>query len=382
MSEAVFDVLIAGGGVIGLTTGLQMAESGFSVAIFDQGNFGEESSWAGAGIVAPPQCSQDAGPLDRLRSLSIRGLATFSVELQELTGIDNGYQVCGGLEIPFKRESTSVWCETWAHQGIRFEPWCRSDCITRFPGLDCSFTPDGDCFWLPEKAQIRNPWHIRALLERLKALPVALHPNEPIEEWCTTSGQSGSLSAKSGLGTYHFRNAVLCTGAWTQTISQKFGIQLPIAPVKGQIILYQGRPGLIPGILEQGKLYLVPRKDGLILCGSTEEYSGFNKNCNPDSVHHLNDWATRLVPALKDCPIVKTWCGLRPGSPDGAPFLGPLPHFPQLMVAAGHFRSGLQLSWGTAHVITGMLKETISPLDWDAFLPSRPRGLLTSIFQN
>ena len=382
MSKAVFDVLVAGGGIIGLTTGLQLAQSGHSVAIFDRGNFGQEASWAGAGILAPPQTSPNAGPLDRLRAISIRGLASFSAELLELTGLDNGYQVCGGLEIPLDGETAHPWCDTWTEHGIRYEPWSISECRYRFSAL-CDHSIKGvNCFWLPDKAQIRNPWHISALLERLKTLPVSLHPNEAIEEWDKPTEKSGALSAKSGKKTYHFRNAVICTGAWTKAISHHLGIMLPITPVKGQIILYQGRTGLIPGIVEQGKMYLVPRKDGLVLCGSTEEYSGFDKTCNPNSVSHLHHWATRLVPALKDCPIVKTWCGLRPGSPDGAPFIGPLPEFPQIMVAAGHFRSGLQLSWGTAHLITGMMGGTISPLDWDAFLPSRPKGFLTSVFQN
>lgn len=382
MSKSVFDVLVMGGGIIGLTTGLQLARCGHSVGIFDRGNFGQESSWAGAGILAPPQTSSCAGPLDRLRALSIRGLASLSTELLEITGIDNGYQVCGGLQIPLEAEACPSWPDTWAEHGIRYERWSAWDCKSRFPTLVDHALEGKDCFWLPEKAQIRNPWHLRALLERLKGLPVNLHPNEAIEEWGPLPGKPGPLSAKSAKKTYHFRNAVICTGAWTRELSHPLGIELPITPVKGQIILYQGRPGLIPGIVEQGKMYLVPRKDGLILCGSTEENSGFDKTCNPDSVSQLHHWATRLVPGLKDFPIVKTWCGLRPGSPDGAPFIGPLPEFPQIMVAAGHFRSGLQLSWGTAHIVAGMVEGTISPKDWDAFLPTRPKGSLTSVFQN
>ena len=382
MRQTVFDVLIAGGGVIGLTTAVHLAESGYSVAVFDRGNFGQEASWAGAGILAPPQCSGDAGPLDRFRSISIRGLAEFSLELMERTGIDNGYHVCGGLEMPCDWQIISKVCEIWDHHGIRYESLSESECRLRFPILENNFSPNLNYFWLPEKAQIRNPWHIQALQDRIKNLRVTLRANEQIEEWCRPSQPFTSFSAKSGQGTYHFQHAVLCAGAWTRSIAHELGIQLPIHPVKGQIVLYQAKAGLLPGIIEQGKRYLVPRKDGLVLCGSTEENSGFDKSCNPESVRHLRDWATRMVPTLKNCPIVKTWCGLRPGSPDGAPFLGPLPNLPQIMIAAGHFRSGLQLSWGTAHIITGMVNGTISPKDWEAFLPSRPLGPLTSIFQN
>ena len=132
MSKAVFDVLVAGGGIIGLTTGLQLAQSGHSVAIFDRGNFGQEASWAGAGILAPPQTSPDAGPLDRLRAISIRGLASFSAELLELTGLDNGYQVCGGLEIPLDGETAHPWCDTWTEHGIRYEPRLLQNADTGF----------------------------------------------------------------------------------------------------------------------------------------------------------------------------------------------------------------------------------------------------------
>jgi glycine oxidase len=380
MGKARFDVLIAGGGVIGLTIGLQLAEAGQSVGIFDQGNFGGESSWAGAGILSPPQCAPDSGPLDQLRCLSIQGLADFSLQLKEQTGIDNEYHVCGGLILPVEGETSNHWHNGWGKQGIRYE-------VRTFSNLHCPLVfpeilQNQSLYWLPDKAQIRNPVHLQALLRRLKDLPVFLHAEEKIEDWEKCSAHPRSFSAKTSKGSYLFNKAILCAGAWSRQLAKPLGLDLPVNPVKGQILLYKGVPGMLPGIIEQGKLYLVPRKDGRILCGSTEEHSGFDKTENQTSIELLHRWATSLVPGLKESAIEKTWCGLRPGSPDGAPFIGPLTENPHFIVATGHFRSGLQLSWGTAKIVKHMVLGLEPPINWKAFLPARPQGSLTSMFEN
>lgn len=380
MSKAGFDVLIVGGGVIGLTIGLQLAEAGQAIGIFDQGIFGRESSWAGAGILSPPECSPDAGPLDRLRSLSIRGLADFSHQLKEQTGIDNEYHVCGGLILPEEGQPSHNWPNDWAKQGIRYA--VRSISSSHFPLTVPETLRNKSLYWLPDKAQIRNPVHLQAMLSRLKDLRVSLHGDERIEDWKKSSNKPGHFTAKTCKGSYEFHKAILCAGAWSKQLANPLGLDLPVKPVKGQIILYRGFAGMLPGIIEQGKLYLVPRKDGRILCGSTEENTGFDKTENQKSIDSLHQWATSLIPGLKESAIEKTWCGLRPGSPDGAPFIGPLDENPQLIVATGHFRSGLQLSWGTAKIVKHLVLGLEPPIDWKAFLPTRPQGPLKSIFQN
>jgi glycine oxidase len=124
-------------------------------------------------------------------------------------------------------------------------------------------------------------------------------------------------------------------------------------------------------IVTFGARYLVPRPDGCVLAGSTEENAGFDKRTTAAAVAGLLALAARLVPGLADAPVERCWAGLRPGSPDGMPFLGPVPGLDNLFVAAGHFRSGIQLAPATGVVMTDLLLERPPSLPIDAFRPDR-----------
>lgn len=378
MTDSSFDVLIAGGGVIGLTTGILLAEGGLRVAIFDQSLMGTESSWAGAGILSPPQCGPEANELDQLRSHSVRGLASFSAELDHLTGINNGFSICGGLVIPDANENHEKWPTEWKKNGIAFiKPDYPHAFLTKY-GLS---TFNSEVYWLPEKGQIRNPWHMRALLARLNQLGVSLFEKTEVLDWgLCSNGQIRSFITAAG--EFHSSWFILCAGSWSGDLARKLGVNVPVTPVKGQIILYQGQVGLLPGIIEQGKRYLVPRSDGRILCGSTEEYSGFDKTCNPESVSQLHEWAATIAPILKNCPIEQKWTGLRPGSRDNAPYLCFIPNQKQAILASGHFRSGLQLSWGSADLISREILQKKKPINLKAFSLDRPCGALMGMFKN
>ena len=116
-----------------------------------------------------------------------------------------------------------------------------------------------------------------------------------------------------------------------------------------------------------GTQYLVPRSDGRVLIGSTEEHAGFEKNTTAAGIGGLLALALRLVPDLENAPLEKTWAGLRPGSPDGLPFIGPAPGFANLLVAAGHFRAGIQLSPGTALLLKERILGQPASMPLDAF---------------
>jgi len=153
-------------------------------------------------------------------------------------------------------------------------------------------------------------------------------------------------------------------GAWTRALLQPLGIRLPVRPVRGQIA--QLRLPQLPFrcLIEQGNRYLVPRDDGLILLGSTEEEVGFEKRTTSSGIQGLLEFASSLVPELGTAEVVRQWAGLRPGSPAGVPFLGRIDGFENLFVGAGHFRSGLQMSPGTAVILSEMLRSTeqLSPI--------------------
>jgi glycine oxidase len=148
---------------------------------------------------------------------------------------------------------------------------------------------------------------------------------------------------------------------------QQLGWQPGVRPVRGQIaLLNTGVPRLRP-ILLHGKRYLVPRPDGRVLVGSTEEDAGFNANPTSGAVAELLAFANALVPAWAQARLERCWAGLRPGSPDGLPYLGGVPGWDNLYLAAGHFRSGLQLSPGSGLVMKELLLGQTPSVPLEAF---------------
>jgi glycine oxidase len=357
--------LIVGGGVIGLTTAYYLARQGAAVAVLDQADLGRQASWAGAGIIPPGNPDHARSPFDRLRALSSRLYPTLSQELRERTGLDNGYAVSGGLELPDGDAPT----EEWRSEGVPFEE-VRGAALRRLaPGLAPAFDR---AYFLPGMAQVRNPRHLKALIAFAEAEGVLLEPHLPARRLLLADGRVVGVETEQGR-----RDAgrvLLAAGAWTDALLAPVGVRLGVQPVRGQIALLQtDRPGARP-ILMQGKRYLVPRLDGRVLVGSTEEDAGFDARPTAAAIAGLLAFAAGLVPALAGAVVERCWAGLRPGSPDGLPFLGPVTGCAGLYVAAGHFRAGLQLSPGSGLVLAEMLLGRPTSLPLEAFRLDRPPG--------
>jgi glycine oxidase len=157
---------------------------------------------------------------------------------------------------------------------------------------------------------------------------------------------------------------LVTTGAWTGELLEK----CPVSPVRGQIVLFNPGRQLFARVLMHGKRYLVPREDGRVLVGSTEEpEAGFDKSNTPGGVQRLIDFAYSIVPELRNAPVERTWAGLRPGTPDGLPYIGRVPGWDNVFVAAGHFRAGVQLSVGTAELVRDLILGRQPPVPVDAF---------------
>jgi glycine oxidase len=349
MSEEA-DILIVGGGVIGLTAAYFLAREQVKIEIIDQGDFGKEASWAGAGIIPPADPAHARDPFDQLRAHSSVIFPKLSAELKEETGIDNGYRRCGGLvfhdpeETYFERE--------WRSEGVRYEEVMNGRALSRLePALhEMMLSSDWPiAFFLPELAQVRNPWHLKALECFCQSRGVRLRPR------CPVLGLERQGSRIVGLRTQdeilRAGRYLVTAGAWTSGLLEPLGWRPKIKPIRGQIALLNTGTPIIHRVLLQGKRYLVPRADGRVLAGSTEEDVGFDKNTTAEAIEGLLSFATTLVPALANAAPERSWAGLRPGSPDGLPFIGQFPGLDNLYVSAGHFRAGIQLSPATGLVL-------------------------------
>ncbi|MBA4064657.1 MAG: glycine oxidase ThiO [Isosphaera sp.] len=338
------DVAVVGGGIIGLTCAYHLARAGLAVEVFDRGDLGKEASWAGAGILPPGNPAGAATPIDVLRAIGSERFPGFSAELRELTGVDNGYLWCGGVEFLGSGEAADV-LPVWRNEGIAFERLSLEGLRRLEPAVG---DVPGEAYLLPGCAQVRNPRHLRALIASCERLGVGLHPHTPVE---------GVPRDRAG-------RVLLATGAWAGR---------GVYPVRGQIVLLKTPAPTFTRVLMLGKRYLVPRVDGHVLVGSTEEpEAGFEKANTAAEVADLVALAVRTVPALAAAERVRCWAGLRPGTPDGLPFIGPVPGWDNVFVAAGHFRAGVQLSIGTAQLVTELFTGRPTCVPPAAFALDRP----------
>ncbi|HKB03531.1 MAG TPA: glycine oxidase ThiO [Gemmataceae bacterium] len=361
------DVLIVGGGVIGLTTAYFLAREGFTVRVLDRSEPGSEASWAGAGIVPPGNPARAATAYDRLRAFSSSLFPALSAELRERTGIDNGYRVCGGIEV-FERDAAAI-AGLWQSEGIPFHALTAAAA----QGVEPAFRlADGEAYFLPGMAQVRNPWHLRALREACQQAGAEVTPSRAVVRFRAAGDRTTAAETESGeehpAGSY-----LIAAGAWSERLLSQLGHRPGVHPVRGQMVLYRCPRPPIRSVIGVGKRYLVPREDGLVLVGSTEEpEAGFDKRTTDEGIGGLTGFATSFVPELALAPIEKTWAGLRPGTPDGSPFLGPVPGWTNVFAATGHFRAGIQLSPGTAQLMADLLTHCPASVPIAEFRLGRP----------
>jgi glycine oxidase len=366
------DVAIVGGGIIGLTCAYFLAKAGLSVEVFDRGDMGKEASWAGAGIIPPGNPAKAATPIDKLRAIGSVRFPEFSAELRELTGLDNGYLKCGGIE--FIEEDPTEILDLWRNEGI---------VVDRLPPHVLHVTEPtlghipGEPYYLPDCAQVRNPRHLQALIAACERRRVTLHPNARVEEipFDRSRPERSTMASR----------VLVAAGAWSENFITETHKRGPgVHPVRGQIVLLKTPERVIRRVLMLGKRYLVPRMDGHVLVGSTEEPEAFFEKANTaEAVADLIGLAVRTVPALASAELVKCWSGLRPGTPDGLPFIGPVPGWANVFVATGHFRAGVQLSIGTAQAITELFTGQPTCVPLEAFAVGRkPHAGGTSAFRS
>jgi len=360
------DVVVVGGGVIGLSLAWELASEGAEVTLIERGQPGAEASWAGAGILLPGNPNLSHASESGLRALSHTLWPTWSQRLRDDTGIDNGFSVCGGLQVRLDGQPNDIEDEItfWQSEGVAVEPLTPQQAMQLEQRLSPRCT---SAYRLPELGQVRSPRHLKALLAAATAIGVRLQTGCSVTGFDLHNDRVESVLTSNG--EFHAGRFCVCGGAWSRQILETAGCDVPVDPVRGQIVQLSSLPLPFRHVIQNGSRYLVPRPDGVILVGSTEERVGFEKRNTPEAVAGLLQFATLLVPALSSATFVRAWSGLRPGSPDGLPLLGRVGRIENLFVATGHFRSGLQLSPGTAVVLRQLLLEQEPAIPTTGFSP-------------
>jgi glycine oxidase len=362
-------VVIVGGGVVGLSIAYALGREGIRSVVCDQGELGRAASWAGAGIIAPGPERPPTLPTAALRALSARLHAEWAETLRSETDIDNGYRRTGGVDVAWDdledRDLRSL-AGRWRIEGIAFERLEPRDFARVEPALNPELRV---AYYVPDRAQIRNPWHVRALIAACERRGAVLYPNRAATGFESSDGRVSAVQTADGA--LPCDTVVVAAGPWTESLLHGLDVHVPTSPVKGQIVLLQSDKPIVRRIIEHGKNYLVPRDDGRVLVGSTEEDAGFDPRPTAEGVNGLISEALRLCPSLASCHFERAWGGLRPGSVDLKPYIGLAPGFSNLIVASGHKRAGLQLSPGTAVLVADLVLGRTPEIDLGAFAPGR-----------
>ena len=366
-------VAIIGGGVIGLSAAWELSSRGHEVTLIDKGAFGRKASWAGAGILLPGNAETAIHPLEHLEAASNDLHETWSQRLMELTAIDNGYRKCGGIYVAMTDGEIATLSGSilyWQERNIEAEKLSRESFASQYPSLSNLATMEKFVSAaLPGEAQICNPWHVQALVKACEMNSVRLVPNQTVSNFETSSRELESITID---GQHQkFEACVFACGAWTQQVTSALVDCVQMVPVRGQMILYRLDAPLDLPIINEGTRYVVPRDDGHVLVGATIEEAGFDDSTTESAIEKLSSDAERIVSALTRDKIKKTWAGLRPGTHDGFPYMGRLPGFDNVFVSTGHFKTGLQLSSGSAVAMADLIEDKETLVDLTPFDPSR-----------
>lgn len=313
MTRESFDVAIVGGGVIGMACAEALSRDGKRrICIIEKDELGRAASWAGGGLLSP--LPPDHIP-EAIRPLLEESLALYPEWCERLhreSGIDPEYWVCGADY----------------------------------------YKDDGTHIEYPQMAQVRNPRLMKALAETLRRRGVTMFTNTPVLGWQIDSGRV--CAVRTERFDVECTQVILAAGAWSGPLGAR-----GIVPVKGQMLLLASGGGALSKLLIGDDIYLIPRRDGQILIGSTIEDAGFDTTPTEEAEIALRARVARLWPEVRQRDIIGHWAGLRPRHTDDVPLLAQHPELPNLLLATGHFRIGLTLAPASAvHIRDLVLRDS------------------------
>lgn len=356
--------VVVGGGLIGMLTARELANSGVSVTLLEQGEIGRESSWAGGGILSPLYPWNYADAVNDLAAWSQQHYPRLVSELIEEGGIDPQWTRNGLLVLDTEMFPGAI---LWAQaRAIAYESLDSRRMHTGEPELSDAYQ-QGLLF--PDIAQIRNPRLIKSLHTSCLEHGIQLIDHSPVKELLMSEASVTGVVVDNRC--YEADVVVICAGAWSAQLVAGLDCTVPIKPMRGQMILYHTVPGRIQRITLSKGRYVIPRRDGRVLAGSTLEDVGFDKSTTEQALAELREAAESLYPCLHDAPIERHWSGLRPESPQGIPYICSIPGTQGLFLNAGHFRNGVVLGPASARLMADIVMEREPILDITPYSASR-----------
>jgi glycine oxidase len=363
------DVAIVGGGIVGCACAWELAKAGARVTLLEYGKTGMQATNAAAGMLAPLIESEEPGPMLSLGLRALREYPAMVAEVEAACGFDVEYRETGILKVAFEEDQLAVLHRRlgWQRElGLPIEALDAALCRELEPRLSPRVV--GGVF-SPSEGNVSNQLLALGLERAAQALGAEIRNRTPVTGFTTKSGRV--IHVRSGDESFACDTVVLAAGARSGQIARKLRAPLPVEPVRGQMIALGGMRTPIQHIVWGPDGYLVPRANGLVFAGATVERVGFRRRTTKDGVRRMRAMAAALVPQLAAAKQHFEWAGLRPGTPDHLPFIGPLPSDDNVVAATGHYRNGILLGPLTGKLVA----QGITSGDWSAvppeFSPSR-----------
>jgi len=342
-----FDFTIIGGGIIGLLTAKELQQAGASVAVIEKNSVGQQATWAAGGILSPMRPWHYCNAVNSISSISESIYQQLSNELLSETGIDPEWVLSGMLVLNDDDMPPAIkWCKqhNYTHNVLTTE-----QLAVQFSHLR---TIDEPALLRPQVATIKPHKLLAALTRYLTNKGVTFFNGEAGRLLKTANEvsaiQLGEETVKAG-------QTIICGGAWSKQLIPA-GIEQPdISPVKGQMLCFPPTDIANPCMVMDGNSYIIPRKDGRIVVGSTRENTGFDAGTTQEAFTELRDFAQRLYPALAGIEPDAHWAGLRPSSPNSVPYICRIPNVKNLSLNAGHYRNGIVTAPASAQLMADIL---------------------------
>ena len=352
------DHIIIGGGVMGLLTAWFLAQEGQKVTLVERDETGKESSWAGGGILSPLYPWQYPQAVTELVKWSQNFYPDLAEQLGKSTDIDPEWTQSGLLILDADQQQQAL---DWGKQtDTELHIISKPELVNIEPKVNADFET---AIWLPDVAQIRNPRLVKCLKQSLQQHNVEILEHSAVEKILTDNNRATGVAIRQNgsLNNLYGSNVLVTGGAWSAEIISPFGFNIDVEPVRGQIILLKTEPGYLKRIVLENGRYVIPRRDGHTLIGSTLEYVGFDKHITKSAKEQLLESAEKIIPSIDKFPLVKHWAGLRPGSTSNIPTICEHPTIENLFINAGHFRNGVVMAPASAKLLTQLClrQETI-----------------------
>jgi len=341
-----WDVIIAGAGIIGVSLALELRVRGATVLVLDRAEPSSEASSAAAGMLA----AADPETPKLLRLLVLESAKLFPAFVQKLESAAN-------MQVDFRRIGTIALLEEDAPPGEY-----RSLSGVELQRLEPSIRSSGHSAFFVQEDSVDPLLLTRAALAAAQNCGIEIRGHTPVTD---IRAYDNAVEVVTEVDTFSAAYAVDCRGAWSGA---------PVRPRKGQMLYVHPQTSVLQHVLRAPEVYIVPRSSGKILIGATVEDVGFDKSVDPSAIHQLLNAAAKYLPELASAPITHSWAGLRPGTPDDLPIIGPT-HIPHVFVATGHFRNGILLAPITAQIMADLVQSRVPSLDIRAFSPDRFRNI-------